>query len=102
MLHESPILTIPGVSMLQFFIDLLHTWHLGPLQAYIAMALWLVLDLQPWGMAPHFLDAEDAHRIGLMHLKGKLRSHYTRRRATDEDWNKKGSEVVDIIKVIYT
>ncbi len=92
-LHESPILMIRGIQLIHWAFDLLHTWHLGPLGAYIALVLWFILELEPWGKSPEFLDKEDQHRIGLMHLRGKLRASYMRRRKTEEDWTAKGSEV---------
>ena len=79
--------------MLSFAIDLLHTWYLGPTGSYVASVLWLILEVAPWGQAPAWLDPEDVQRIGLLHIKTKLRNYYKKKRGTDDDWTTRGSEV---------
>ena len=66
---------------------------MGPVGAYVAVVLWLLLEVAPWGQAPVWLDPEDVQKIGLMHIKAKLRNYYKRKRGTDADWSTKGSEV---------
>ena len=93
-LHKSPLLEIPGLSLDSWCIDILHTWHYGPMSTYLAYTMRQLLAspiFQP-GIAA-FLDKEECEKMCLMALKAELWMHCKRRRETDPEWSKKGSEV---------
>ncbi|CAE7679618.1 unnamed protein product [Symbiodinium sp. CCMP2592] len=93
-LHVSPLLQIPGVSLSSWCIDLLHTWHYGPMSTYLTFALRALLSTEiykPGNSA--VLDKEENDKLSLMALKAELWMFYKHRRATDKEWSKKGSEV---------
>ncbi|CAE7256188.1 unnamed protein product [Symbiodinium sp. CCMP2592] len=93
-LHVSPLLQIPGVSLSSWCIDLLHTWHYGPMSTYLTFALRALLstDIYKPGNSA-VLDKEENDKLSLMALKAELWMFYKHRRATDKEWSKKGSEV---------
>ncbi|CAE7222610.1 unnamed protein product [Symbiodinium sp. CCMP2592] len=93
-LHRSPFLRIPGVSIDCWCIDVLHTWHFGPLSSYVAHSLRTLISspvYQPTSYKD--LEKEEADKLALLHLRAELWSFYKRRRESDEDWKRKGSEV---------
>ena len=93
-LHMSPLLQIPGVSLNTWGIDILHTWHYGPMSTYLTFTLRALLNTEiykPGNSA--VLDKEENDKLCLMALKAELWMFYKHRRATDKEWSKKGSEV---------
>ena len=93
-LHVSPLFQIPGVSLSSWCIDLLHTWHYGPMSTYLTFAIRALLSTEiykPGNSA--VLDKEENDKLCLMALKAELWMFYKHRRATDKEWSKKGSEV---------
>ena len=90
---QSPLMAIPGVSLLILCIDLLHTWHLGGLSHYIGFALWALIRTGIWSRHIPGLPAADQHKISLLHLKTLMWAYYKRRRATDARFKKAGSQV---------
>ncbi|CAE7761127.1 unnamed protein product [Symbiodinium sp. CCMP2456] len=94
-LHQSPFLKIPGVTLDCWCIDVLHTWHFGPLSSYIAHSLRLLISSSVYRPADQDLDKEEADKLALLHIRAELWSFYKRRREADEDgtWRKKGTEV---------
>ena len=104
-LHMSPLLQIPGVSLNTWAIDLLHSWHYGPMSTYLTFTLRALLNTEiykPGNSA--VLDKEENDKLCLMALKAELWMFYKHRRATDKEWSKKGSEVgrKTIIKTYHT
>ncbi|CAE7223622.1 unnamed protein product, partial [Symbiodinium sp. KB8] len=97
-LHQSPSLKIPGVTLDCWCIDVLHTWHFGPLSSYIAHSLRLLLSSPVYRPAARDLDKEEADKLALLHLRAELWSFYKRCREADEDgtWRKKGTEVFNL------
>ena len=91
-LHESPFLKIPGVGLGTWCIDLLHSWHFGPMSTYITHTLRLMLGSSVWKPSIPDLDADERNKLALMALKAELWTHYKMRRANDPTWSKKGSE----------
>ena len=43
LMHRSPFLQIPGVHLNTWRVDILHTWHYGPLFTYIIVTLQEIL-----------------------------------------------------------
>ena len=91
-LHQSPLLQIPGVHLSTWCIDLLHTWHYGPMSTYITHTLRLLLSSPIWKPDIPDLDLEESNKLALMALKAELWTHYKRRRQEDPVWRVKGSE----------
>ena len=92
-LHASPILEVEGLGLQHNAVDILHTWHLGPLGKYLAKTFYLHLNLSTFTNFDPFLDTADIRKINLIHLMAKMQKYYSRRRDTDVDWDKRGSEV---------
>ena len=93
-LHKSPLLRIPGVGLASWSIDLLHSWHFGPMSTYLAFTIRALLTSPIFRPAlAAMLDKEECDKLCLLALKAELWTHYKRRRATDVNWSKKGSEV---------
>ena len=93
-LHISPLLRIPGVSLASWCIDILHSWHYGPLSTYLTFVLRALLSTEiykPGNTA--ILDKEENEKLCLMALKAELWVFYKQTRASDPEWSKKGSEV---------
>ncbi|CAE7032303.1 unnamed protein product [Symbiodinium sp. CCMP2592] len=94
-LHLSPFLQIPGVTMNTWCVDVLHTWHYGPMSTFIAHSLRHLLRSPVYRPSASDLDKEEADKLALLTLRAELWSYYKRRRENDEDgmWRKKGTEV---------
>ena len=92
-LHVSPLFQVPGLSLDSWCIDLLHSWHYGPLSMYLTCTLRALLstDLYKPGNAAT-LDKEENDKLCLLALRGELWMYYKQKRATDPEWNKRGSE----------
>jgi hypothetical protein len=90
--HESPILAIEGVTLRTWCIDLLHSWHLGPLASYIGHCLHFFIASRIWSPDLPFLDAEEMQKLSLLHIKSEIWQYYKNRRATDKEWTTKGSQ----------
>ena len=98
-LHDSPFLRIPGVSLESWNIDILHTFHFGPLSTYITVTLRrMLMDTDIWKPSIVGLDKEEQSKLSLLCLRAELQSHYKLRRQTDPDWANKGSEAGQMSK----
>lgn len=98
-IHRSPMALLPK-SIELWAIDILHTWHQGPLSTAISWLIRLMLKTQVWKPAVRFLEAEDESRLSLLALKSELWAHYRCAKAQDATWQKRHSEVTGInIKV---
>ena len=91
-LHMSPFLQIPGVSLDTWCVDILHTWHFGPMSTYITQTLQHLLDTPIWKPAIPGLEKEDEQKLALFAMRAELWTYYKRKRS-DPDWKKRGSEV---------
>ena len=94
--HESPILNIEGLGLAHAAIDFMHAWHLGPLQIFVGMCFWHLIDLISLvgaGRLDVYLDIPNARRANLLHIKNLLAAHYRWKRQTDANWVKRGGEV---------
>ena len=92
-LHKSPFLQIPGVTLSTWCIDLLHTWHYGPMSTYITHTIRLLLGTEIYKPTIAGLDKEESDKLSLMALKAEMWTYYKRKRS-DPEWNKKGSEAM--------
>ena len=92
--HGSPLLLIPGVGVHCFAIDLLHTWHLGPLIRLIALVFMRLLTVAAFldHLSGKNLYVEDKLHLGIQRLRSELWEYYYRQRR-DPSWRHKGSEV---------
>ena len=95
-LYESPYMDIEGVSVDNFAIDRLHTWDLGPLQRYIALVFWIMIEFKVWECDIAYLDASCALHLCLLQLRGDMWTYYHCKRYKDPSWRKKGSEVTTL------
>ena len=95
-LHESPFMDIEGVTAECFAIDRLHTWDLGPLQRFIALVFWTMIEFRVWESDIAYLDAACASHLCVLRLRGDMYSYYYRKRHSDPSWRKKGSEVTTL------
>ena len=90
MVHDCPLTTLSGVGLDMWSLDLMHAWHLGPMQQFVSLAMNHCLDSGLW--APDTaLDVVDRKRISLLSIKTELFSWYKSQRL-DPDWRGKGSE----------
>ena len=88
--HDCPLTTLSGVGLDMWSLDLMHAWHLGPMQQFVSLAMNHCLDSGLW--APDTaLDVVDRKRISLLSIKTELFSWYKTQRL-DPDWRGKGSE----------
>ena len=79
--------------MNSFAIDILHTWHLGPLLRYIPKVFWMVLRGDVWGDAPAWLYTEDKIHLNIVHLRTELWLYYKEKAKAEPEWSKKASQV---------
>ena len=75
-LHESPVLSVVGVTPQSYHVDLLHAWHLGPLQEYLGSCAWLFLETELYTNDIHHLDTEQLRKVRLLQLKSKIFRYY--------------------------
>jgi len=92
LLHESPLMWINGVTFMMWCIDLLHTWHLGPLGAYIGFVIWFILSSKVCAGCA-FVDTEDGYKIGMVEIRSHLWRYYKEKRKGSKDFKKRGSAV---------
>ena len=71
-LHDNPLLMVEGFGLQSFSIDLMHTWHLGPTQPLVSLALHCCLDAQILNPNAFSLNAADRQKVGLMAIKSEL------------------------------
>ncbi|CAL1136592.1 unnamed protein product [Cladocopium goreaui] len=89
--HDCPLMELKGVGLEMWSLDLMHGWHLGPLQLLVSLSLNFCIDSGLW--APDTgLDAADSRKISLLAIKAELFNFYKIKRS-DPDWVGKSSEV---------
>ena len=91
--HASPLLEIEGFFLDQHGVDILHTWHLGPIIKLIPMVLRFFLRMMVFVQPVPYLTADDTKRIGLLRMKHKLFTFYAAKRSSDPMWKRKRAEV---------
>ena len=91
-LHNSPLFLTPGLGIQTHAADTLHCWLLGPVEQFIATALWFLIGSSVYTPKIDYLSTEDCNRIALLRVKQKLWDHYKLKRS-DPQWKRKGSEI---------
>ena len=91
LLHDCPLLLLTGVGLETFSLDIMHSWHLGPLQLLVSKALNFCLDSGLWYPRTSTTEAADRRRLSLLAIKSELFLWYREQRK-DPDWLGKGSE----------
>ena len=90
LVHDCPLMDAPGIGLEMWSLDIMHGWHLGPLQQLVSMSLNYCLETSLWA-PPTLLDAEERRRLGLLAIKAELHQWYKLQRL-DPEWRAKGSE----------
>ena len=91
LLHDCPLFQVPGVTLEAWSLDLMHAWHLGPVQTLVSMGFNFCLDTGLWSPKTD-IDASEKRRLGLLALKAELFQWYRDQRK-DPEWRKRGTEV---------
>jgi hypothetical protein len=91
-IHDSPLFLVPGLGIDTQGPDTLHGWALGPVLAFIPVALWFLIGSSVYTPGIEGLSTEDCAKIAMLRIKQKLWEHYKIKR-TDPRWKAKGSEV---------
>ena len=84
---------IPGVGPKNFAIDLLHTWHLGPIARYIGFVLWFIIDTNVYGSNIPWLGIDECKQLGILQMRNEMWTYYKNLRRDDPSWARNGSEV---------
>ena len=96
LVHKSPLMDIVGVTHETYATDLLHCWHRGPEEDWIAVSLWFIIvqgSSRVHNRYDYLLEQADVHRAVLAEIKVDLVSFYKWKHDTDEHWAQHGSEV---------
>ena len=96
LVYPSPVMSIPGFGVHLYGIDLLHAWHLGPLQNYIGMVFWFLIQTNIWKPEIAWLSKDQQYRLSLLHLKSEMWQYYEMRRREDEHFVASGSQVATL------
>ena len=64
-----PVMDIPGASLSLICIDLLHTWHLGPLARLAALIFHSVIESTAYNERFGYLSAEEWRSTGILRLR---------------------------------
>lgn len=92
LVHDCPLLELAGVGLETWSLDILHSWHLGPLQLLVSLALNYCLDSGLWAPSSVGLDAAEKRKLSLFAIKSELFQFY-RDQKNDPQWEGKCSEV---------
>ena len=92
LMHQSPFLQIPGVDLNTWCVDILHTWHYGPLSTYITVTLQEILKTPVYQPTLEGLDKAEMDKLALLSLRSDMWMFYKKKRE-DPEWRKRGSEV---------
>ena len=90
LVHDCPLMSVGGIGLETWSLDIMHSWHLGPLQQLVSLSLNYCLETSLWA-PPTRLDAEERRRLGLLAIKAELHQWYKEMRK-DPEWKAKGSE----------
>jgi hypothetical protein len=89
----SPLFDIPGFSISRYAIDLMHGWHLGPLQSLVGEIFWLMIRTNVWTHTTRWLSQPLRDKISIVSLKSELWAYYRDRRQRDPTFARSGTEV---------
>ena len=95
--HDSPLLHIPGVGVETYRIDLLHAWRLGPLGVLVAECLWFCVRCRVF--VPRtllYLGSDELNALSMLQIRSELTIYYYIRRRTDPTWERLSSEICEL------
>ena len=81
--HSCVLFKIPGVSLDTWAIDIMHTWHLGPIQQLVSLALHFCINSGIFAPRTQNLDASDMQEMSLLTIKSELFLFYKEIRESD-------------------
>ena len=90
--HGCPLFLLEGVGHNNWCIDLMHAWHLGPLQQLVSLVIHACINSDIFSPRTANMAASDIREVALMAIKAELFQFYKILRAEDPDWKQKGSE----------
>ena len=90
--HMCPLFLLEGLTHDTWSIDILHTWHLGPMQQFISLATHAFIASGVFSPRAANMEAADVRELALMAIKAELFQFYKQLRSTDPRWRDKGSE----------
>ena len=90
--HMCPLFRLHGVTLDTWAIDIMHAWHLGPLQQLVSLSLHFCMDCGLWAPRTTQLAAADRKEMSLLAIKAELFQFYKEIRNTDPEWRQKGTE----------
>ena len=90
LLHDCPLFEVPGISLEAWSLDLMHAWHLGPVQTLVSMGINFCLDTGLWSPKTD-IDALEKRKLGMLALRAELFQWYRDQRQ-DPEWKQKGTE----------
>lgn len=96
LMYPSPMMNIEGFGVENYCVDLLHSWHLGPLQNYIGAVFWFMIESSVWKPEIAWLCKEQQYRLSMLRLKSEMWAYHEDRRRNDSHWAASGSKVVHI------
>lgn len=99
--HKTPLFRIPGLHIRSWRVDLLHAWHIGPIEKLVGLAFNVWLKSKVFHPNTVHLDNSECKKLALMHIRSLLMLHYQERRETDENWKAKGSEATRLQLHMY-
>ena len=70
--HGCPLFQVPGVSWSTWAIDIMHSWHLGPLQQLISLTFHFCIGSGLFAPRTVHLDAADRNQMSLLVIKSEL------------------------------
>ena len=87
LVHDCPLMSVGGIGLETWSLDIMHSWHLGPLQQLVSLSLNYCLDTSlwapptkrdaDWGSSPSKLNCTSGtKRCGrILNGKPKARKH---------------------------
>ena len=90
--HSCPLYLLEGVSHKSWSIDLMHAWHLGPLQQLVSLAIHTCISSGVFSPRTANMAPADVRELALLAIKAELFQFYKILRSEDPDWRQKGSE----------
>ena len=85
LVHDCPLLQLSGVGLEMWSLDIMHSWHLGPLQLLVSLAFNFCLDSGLWAPTSTGLDAAEKRKLSLFAIKAELFQFY-RDQKKDPSW----------------
>lgn len=91
--HMCPLFSLEGLTQDTWSIDIMHTWHLGPMQQFISLAIHSFIASGVFSPRAANMEAADVRELALLAIKAELFQFYRQLRRDDPAWKEKGSEV---------